>query len=125
MRPIAASSTVDGENSGAGFAPTESLLIAIEAGELPLAAVVVPGADGSADHQVWALRLVFGGLGSDSGAVTYQGEPPEASEATEWLGVTPSALPDGPLELAGGYLLITGLPGLDLPEGERVRIELG
>ncbi len=117
--------TVDGESGGVGFAPTESLLIAIEAGERPLAAVVVPGADGSPDHQVWALRLASGGLGSDPGAVTYQGEPPEASEATEWLGVTPSALPDGPIDLASGYLLVSGLPVLDLPEGERVRIKLG
>jgi len=116
--------TVDGENGGAGFAPTESLLIAIEAGERPLAAVVVPGADGSADHQVWALRLASGGLGSDPGAVTYQGEPPEASEAADWLGITPMAFADGPVDLAAGYLLIAGLPSLDLPEGERVRIEL-
>ena len=37
-------------------------------------------------------------------------------------GVAPLALPEGAQELAGGYLLIAGLPALDLPEETGVRL---
>lgn len=109
----------------ASFAPTNSLIIAIEAGERPQATVVVPALpDGSRPEQAWSLRLVSGGLGADPGAVTYQGEPVEETSASASRGVTADALPDGPQELASGYLVITGLTALDLPEGERVRFDL-
>lgn len=117
--------TIAAENHVAGFAPTDSLIIAIEAGEQPQAALVVPAAeDGSRPEQAWALRLVYGGLGADPGAVTYQGEAIDEAVAAAWLGTTPAALSDGPQELAAGFLVITGLPGLDLPDVERVRLEL-
>lgn len=107
---------------GAGIAPTESLVIAIEAGEQPLAAIVSPGpAEGDAPR-VFALRLGYAGLGSDPGAITYQGEPVSDAEITAWLGVAPTALSDGPVDLATGYLLIAGVPGLDLPEGGAIQI---
>jgi hypothetical protein len=109
----------------ASFAPTNALIISIEAGERPQATVVVPASlDGSRPEQAWSLRLVYGGLGADPGAVTYQGEPVEETEASASLGMTAAALPDGPQELAGGYLVIAGLTALDLPEGERVRFDL-
>jgi hypothetical protein len=109
----------------ASFAPTNALVIAVEAGERPQATVIVPALpDGSRPEQAWALRLVYAGLGADPGAVTYQGEPIEEAEVSAWIGTTPAALPDGPQELAGGYLVISGLTALDIPEGERVRFEL-
>lgn len=110
-------------DGGAGFAPTDALIAAIAAGERPRAAVVAPASDDAGGQQVWALRLVYAGAGSDPGAVTYQGEPIEEEEAAAWLGVAPLALPEGAQELAGGYLLIAGLPALDLPEGAGVRLK--
>lgn len=109
----------------ASFAPTNALVIAVEAGARPQATVIVPALpDGSRPEQAWALRLVYAGLGADPGAVTYQGESIEEAEASAWIGTTPAALPDGPQELAGGYLVIAGLTALDIPEDERVRFEL-
>jgi hypothetical protein len=107
----------------AGLAPTDSLLIAIEAGARPMAAVVVPAGDGSGGQQVWALQLAYGRLGSDPGAVTYQGDAVDG-EATAWLGVTPEPLSNGVQDLAAGFLVIGGLRALDLPEGTGVRITL-
>lgn len=106
-----------------GIAPAEALIAAIEAGEQPQAAVIAPAAGAAGAQQVWALRLLYAGLGADPGAMTYQGEPIEEAEAAGWLGVTPLALPEGAQELASGYLLVAGLPALDLPEGEAVRLE--
>jgi hypothetical protein len=118
--------TIAAADQVASFAPTNSLIIAIEAGERPQATVVVPASpDGSRPEQAWSMRLVYGGLGADPGAVTYQGEPVEETEASASLGMTAAALPDGPQELAGGFLVIAGLTALDLPEGERVRFDLG
>jgi hypothetical protein len=109
-------------DGAAGFAPTDALIAAMEAGEQPRAAVVAPATDDAGGQQVWALRLVYAGAGSDPGAVTYQGEPIEEAEAAAWLGVAPLTLPEGAQELAGGYLLIAGLPALDLPEETGVRL---
>lgn len=111
-------------STGVSFAPTDSLIIAIEAGERPQAALVVPGQDDGAPPQVWALQLAYGGLGSDPGAVTYQGEPLDEASAASWLGVTPSPLPDGAQDLSAGYLVVGGLPALDVPENERVHLPL-
>jgi hypothetical protein len=109
----------------ARLVPTESLIIAVEAGERPRAAVIVPAAaDGSRPEHAWALELASAGLGSDPGAVTYQGEVLPEDEATAWLGVAPAATPDGPQELTAGYLVIAGLPGLDLPDEARVQLDL-
>ena len=72
---------------------------------------------------VWALSLVYGSLGSDPGAVTYQGEPLAGEDATSWLGTAPEALPEGPQDLGQGFLIITGLPGFD-DSGDGVRLNL-
>jgi hypothetical protein len=72
---------------------------------------------------VWALSLVYGDLGSDPGAVTYQGEPLASDDATSWLGTTPAALPEGPQELGQGFLIIAGLSGFE-SGSEGVRLNL-
>lgn len=112
-------------DGAAGLAPADALIAAIEAGERPLAALVAPDGDGANGQQVFALRLVYASLGSDPGAMTYQGEPIDEAEAAAWLGAAPEPLPKGSLNLAGGYLIIGGLPALDLPEGEGVRLTVG
>ena len=78
---------------------------------------------GYADQGVWALSLVYGSLGSDPGAVTYQGEPLADEDATSWLGTVPEALPEGPQDLGQGFLIVTGLPGFD-DSGDGVRLNL-
>jgi hypothetical protein len=118
-----ASSSPDG--GAAGIAPTESLIIAIEAGERPLAAAVLPASSEASEPQVFALRLAYAGLGSDPDAITFQGEPVPVDEVGAWLGVTPAPTPEGASDLASGYLLIVGLPGLDLPETGGIRISAG
>lgn len=118
--------TVSAADRVAGFAPTDALIAAITAGERPLAAVVLLGApDGSEGDRAWPLRLAYAGLGSDPGAVTYQGEAVSADDASAWLGAAPQPLPNGPLDLKDGFLVIAGLPALDLPDTEHVRIPLG
>ena len=72
---------------------------------------------------VWALSLVYGDLGSDPGAVTYQGEPLAGEDATSWLGTAPAAMPEGPQDLGQGFLIISGLSGFDDSGG--VRAESG
>lgn len=109
----------------AGIAPANSVVIAIEAGDRPLAALISPGpAEGDAPL-VLGLRLAYAGLGSDPGAITYQGEPVSDEEISAWLNVATTALSDGPVDMATGYLLIAGLPGLDLPETDGIRIAAG
>jgi hypothetical protein len=110
-------------DQAAGFAPTEALLLAIAAGERPRAAVVVPESPGV--QRVWTIRLAYGGLGSDPDAVTYQGEAMDEAEAADWLGMTPEPLRHEVEDLSAGYLIVGGLPALDLPEGNLVRIALG
>lgn len=105
-----------------GFAPTEALLLAIAAGARPRAAVIVPERPGG--QRAWPLRLAYAGLGSDPGAITYQGDAMDGAEAAAWLGVTPRPLAHDVEDLSAGYLVIAGLPALDLPEGNQVRIEL-
>lgn len=110
------------DGSAAGVAPTDALIIAIEAGEQPLAAAVLPAPTGASEPRVFALRLAYAGPGSDPGAITFQGEPVPEDEVAAWLGVPPEGLPEGASDLASGYLLIAGLPGLDLPESGLIRI---
>jgi hypothetical protein len=118
--------TVSAAARVAGFAPTDALIAAITAGERPLAAVVLPAAtDGSTGERAWPLRLAYAGLGSDPGAVTYQGEAVSPDDASAWLGAAPQALPEGPLDLKDGFLVIAGLPSLDLPDTAHLRIPLG
>jgi hypothetical protein len=111
----------------AGVVPSERVLAGIGT-ETPLRAVLVAGPTAGGDSAtpaqgVWALSLVYGDLGSDPGAVTYQGEPLASDDATSWLGTTPAALPEGPQELGQGFLIISGLSGFD-SGSEGVRMNL-
>src|SRR5215217_6820020 len=110
----------------AGVVPSERVLASIGT-NAPAWAVLVPGPtagdDSAAPAQgVWALSLVLGDLGSDPGAVTYQGEPLASEEATSLLGTAPAALPEGPQELGQGFLIIAGLYGFDSGDGARLNI---
>lgn len=109
-------------DGGAGFAPSEALLLAIAAGERPRAAAIVPERPGG--QRAWPLRLAYGGLGSDPGAVTYQGEAIVDAEAAAWLGMAPQTLAHEVEDLSAGYLIVAGLPALDVPEGNQVRLDL-
>lgn len=102
-----------------------ALLAALEAGARPRAAVVLPApADGTGQQQAWGLQLVSGSPGSDPDAVTYQGELLDDAAASDWLG-TPVTAPDGAATFGPGYLVITGLDGLDMSENATVRVALG
>ena len=101
-----------------------SLLIALQAGVQPQAAVVLPAAaDGTGRQQAWGLKLVSGSPGSDPDAVTYQGELLDDAAASDWLG-TPVTAPDGAATFGPGYLVIIGLDGLDISENAAVRVAL-
>lgn len=111
----------------AGVVPSESALAAIGT-DTPARAVLVGAAteendSATLDQGVWALSLVTGSLGSDPGAVTYQGEPLANEVATSWLGAAPAALPEGPQDLGQGFLIVTGLSGFD-GSGDGVRLNL-
>ena len=100
---------------GAGIVPTESLLAALgEAVEAPYAALVAQRAEGSdgagTAENVWLLRLVLGQLGSDPGAVTYQGDVVAPEDAEAMFGMASGAVPEGAQDIGGGFLLVAGLP---------------
>ena len=111
----------------AGVVPSERVLAGIGT-TAPAWAVLVGAATEESDSAtpaqgVWALSLVYGSLGSDPGAVTYQGEPLAGEDATSWLGTAPEALPEGPQDLGQGFLIVIGLPGFD-DSGDGVRLNL-
>ena len=111
----------------AGVVPSERVLAGIGT-TAPAWAVLVGAATEESDSAtpaqgVWALSLVYGSLGSDPGAVTYQGEPLADEDATSWLGTVPEALPEGPQDLGQGFLIVTALPGFD-DSGDGVRLNL-
>ncbi len=119
---------VDWRSGVAGVVPSERVLAGIGA-ESPPWAVLVAGPTEENDSAtpargVWALSLVYGSLGSDPGAVTYQGEPLASDDAISWLGTEPAALPEGPQELGQGFLIIAGLSGFDGSGGDGVRLSL-
>jgi hypothetical protein len=110
----------------AGVVPSERVLAGIGT-EAPPRAVLVgtstEGNDSATPAQgVWALSLVYGNLGSDPGAVTYQGEPLAGEDAMSWLGTEPQALPEGPQELGQGFLIIAGLSGFASDDGVRLKL---
>jgi hypothetical protein len=111
----------------AGVVPSEQVLSSIGA-DTPARAVLVGTSTGENDSAtpapgVWALSLVYGDLGSDPGAVTYQGEPLAGEDATSWLGTAPAAMPEGPQELGQGFLIISGLSGFEDSGGVRLNLE--
>ena len=111
----------------AGVVPSERVLAGIGI-DTPLRAVLVGSATAENDSTsspqgAWALSLVYGSLGSDPGAVTYQGEPLASEDATAWLGAAPAALPEGPQDLGQGFLIVSGLSGFD-DSGDGVRLNL-
>ncbi len=120
----------DCASAAAGVVPTESVLSAIAArGDYTRALLIAAyaaesDADTAASQAVWALRIGYGALGSDPGAVTYQGDPLPDDEGVALLGAAPAALPDGPTDLGAGYLIIAGLTGVDTGgEGVRLSVE--
>jgi hypothetical protein len=112
----------------AGVVPSERVLAGIGTESSPRAVIVgtsTEGSDATTPAQgVWALSLVYGDLGSDPGAVTYQGEPLASDDAISWLGTEPAALPEGPQELGQGFLIIAGLSGFDGSGSDGVRLNL-
>jgi len=120
---------VDAESGSAGVVPTESVLTTIggDAGSSRAVLVAAP-AEGSgattASEQVWTLSRVSGSLGSDPGAVTYQGEPMTSEDAMALLGSAPADLPDGPQDLGAGFLILAGWSGFDPSDDEGVRLSL-
>lgn len=110
----------DAASGSAGIVATEAVLFALAAAdEPPPAALATLPPDGSDDAAaIWAIRLVSGSLGSDPGAVTYQGEPLAEEDAASWFVDAPPALPTAPRELAAGYLVIAGLPGIEAGRGQ-------
>jgi hypothetical protein len=117
----------DATGGVAGVVPSELVLTGISA-DTPLRAVLVGTATEEDDaatpaQEVWALSLVSGSLGSDPGAVTYQGDALAGEDATAWLGTAPAALPDGPQELGQGFFILTGPAGFDA-SGDGVRLNL-
>ena len=102
----------------AGFGPGSPARAALMAAPAEENDVALPA------QGVWALSLGYGSLGSDPGAVTYQGEPLASEEAVSWLGTEPEALPAGPQELGPGFLVLSGMPGFDGSGGDGVRFNL-
>jgi hypothetical protein len=108
----------DRASGRAGVVPTEHVLEVIggEAGS-PRAVLTAAPAEASgataSGEQVWALNRVSGSLGSDPGAVTYQGEPLTDEDAMALLGSAPPDLPDGPRDLGAGFLILAGLSAFD------------
>jgi hypothetical protein len=103
--------SLDTARDAADVASTEAVLSALGAAEQPPLAILLSLA-GGASGAIWALRLVSGGLGSDPGAVTYQGEPISGDIVLPWLGAAPPELPDAPQDLGAGYLVVAGLSSL-------------
>jgi hypothetical protein len=101
----------------AGVVPSEGVLAGIGADPPARAVLVVSSmeenASATSDQGVWALNLVYGDLGSDPGAVTYQGEPLAGEDAMSWLGAEPAAMPEGPQDLGQGFLIISALSGFE------------
>ena len=113
----------------AGIVPTESVLTAIGGDASPVRAVLVatPADESDASglgQQAWALSLVGGSLGSDPGAVTYQGEPLTGEDAMALLGNAPADLPDGPQDLGAGFLILVGLSGFDPGDDGGLRVTM-
>ena len=110
----------------AGVVPSERVLAGIGSESSPRAVIVGTSTEGNdsatPDQGVWALSLVYGDLGSDPGAVTYQGEPLASDDATAWLETAPAALPEGPQELGQGFLIIAGLSGFASDDGVRLSL---
>ena len=110
----------------AGVVPGERVLAGIGTESSPRAVIVETSTEGSGSatpaQGVWALSLVYGDLGSDPGAVTYQGEPLASDDATSWLGTAPAALPEGPQELGQGFLIIAGLSGFASDDSVRLNL---
>ena len=116
----------DGTGGVAGVVPSEGVLAMISAETRPRALLVASRGEendsASPAQEVWALSLVYGDLGSDPGAVTYQGEPLSGEDATSWLGSAPAAMPEGPRDLGQGFLIISGLSGFDDSGGVRLNL---
>jgi hypothetical protein len=110
----------------AGVVPSERVLAKIGTDTRPRAVLVATSREendsASLAQEVWAMSLDYGDLGSDPGAVAYQGEPLTGEDATSWLGSAPAAMPEGPHDLGQEFLIITGLSGFDDSDGVRLHL---
>ena len=118
----------DSTSGSAGVVPAEDVLTALggDAGAVRAVLVAAPAeASGAtaASQQVWALGQVSGSLGSDPGAVTYQGEVLTGDDVTALLGSALEDPPDGPTDLGAGFLILAGLSAFD-PGDEGVRLAM-
>ena len=119
----------DWANATAGVVPTGRVLDSIDGEAVSVRAILVAAsaeesAATPAGQQVWALSRVTGSLGSDPGAVTYQGEPLTGEEVRSLLGSMPAKLPDGPRDLGAGFLILAGLTGFDPGDADGVRLAM-
>ena len=107
---------IDQASGMAGVVPTDEALVAIAAAPDGAYAALVgrPEQDGatSQDGQNWALTLVSGSPGSDPGAVTYQGD------------VLDTAPPAGPQDFGAGFLILSGLAGVNTEGPDVVQVSL-
>jgi hypothetical protein len=116
----------DSRGGVAGVVPSEAVLAQIGTDTRPRAVLVASSMEendsASPAQGVWAMSLVYGDLGSDPGAVTYQGEPLTGEDVTSWLGSAPAAMPEGPQDLGQGFLIIIGLSDFDDSGGVRLQL---
>ena len=109
-----------------GVVPSERVLAKIGTDTRPRAVLVTSSMEENDSvtpaQGVWAMSLVYGSLGSDPGAVTYQGEPLTGEDATSWLGSASAAMPEGPQDLGQGFLIIIGLSGFEDSGGVRLHL---
>jgi hypothetical protein len=112
----------DPANHAAGVLTADDLLAALGPAAAPVPAVVIAqgmseGTPTGEGESAWALNLSLGSLGSDPGAVTYQGALLEAAEAKAALGLPSVATVNGVQNLGPGYLVLVGLENVDLGAG--------
>jgi hypothetical protein len=112
----------DPANHAAGVLTADDLLAALGTAAAPVPAVVIAqgvseGTPTGEGESAWALNLSRGSLGSDPGAVTYQGALLEAAEAQAALGLPSLATVNGVQNLGPGYLVLVGLENVDLGAG--------
>jgi len=112
----------DPANHAAGVVTADEILAALGTAAEPTPVVVIAqgvdeGTPTGEGESAWAMTLSLGSLGSDPGAVTYQGALLEAAEAQAALGLPSVAAVNGVQNLGPGYLVLLGLEHVDLGAG--------
>jgi hypothetical protein len=115
---------MDAVSHRAGIVTADQVLTSLgDTGSSPMAALAArsegnDAAEGS--EPLWLLSLAGGELGSDPGAVTYQGDILATDAAEAAFGMASSAPPEGPQDFGSGFLLIAGLPESASSQGDGV-----